>query len=105
MAKRFKALGDPTRLKMVALLNHRDFCICELVPIFQISQPAISKHMHRLKETGLVREERRRQWVFYSLNRDVLHDTTQFLHDLPDMTQAIQALNENGMLVCQEDVD
>jgi ArsR family transcriptional regulator len=61
-ADALKALGDPTRLKIVALLQSRDCCVCELVPVFQISQPAISKHMSRLKNAGLVTENRKGQW-------------------------------------------
>lgn len=63
-----KALAYPTRLKILTLLRIRDCCVCELVPIFNISQPAISKHVSRLKTAELVRETRKGQWVFYSIN-------------------------------------
>lgn len=59
LADTLKALGDPTRLKIVSLLNVRDCCICELVPLFGISQPSVSKHMSRLKTSGLVKENRK----------------------------------------------
>ncbi|MDA8194764.1 MAG: metalloregulator ArsR/SmtB family transcription factor [Thermaerobacter sp.] len=68
----FKALGDPTRVRMVALLAVHERCVCEFVPVFGISQPAVSHHMRRLKEAGLVRESRRGQWVFYSLVKERL---------------------------------
>jgi ArsR family transcriptional regulator len=71
---RFKALGDVTRLRILALLSEREYCNCELVDIFGISQPAISRHMARLREAKLVREQRRGQWIDYSLNQDALHD-------------------------------
>lgn len=66
----FKALGDVTRLRILALLSLREYCNCELVAIFGISQPAISRHMARLKEARLIQEKRQGQWIFYRLTRD-----------------------------------
>lgn len=99
LADIYKALGDPTRLKIIALLNLRDFCVCELVPIFNISQPAVSKHMSRLKTAGLVRETRRGQWVFYSLNNEALDTVGKSLGKLPDMSVEVKKLDEQGLLV------
>ncbi|TCP58139.1 ArsR family transcriptional regulator [Tumebacillus sp. BK434] len=99
LAEMMKALGDPTRLKVLALLNVRDCCVCELVPLFGISQPAISKHMSRLKTAGLVTEKRRGQWVFYSLNRENLEAVGFAVTHLPDQTASIQELEERGLLV------
>lgn len=100
LADIFKALGDPTRLKIIALLNLRDFCVCELVPIFNISQPAISKHMSRLKTADLVSETRKGQWVFYSLNRKRLESIGGELLNLPDLSDEIKKLEEKGLIVC-----
>ncbi|MCL5115533.1 MAG: metalloregulator ArsR/SmtB family transcription factor [Firmicutes bacterium] len=99
LADGFKALADPTRLKIVALLNIRDCCICELVPLFGISQPAVSRHMSRLKQAGLVTETRRGQWVFYSLNRARLADFTLGVGALPDLSADLQKLESQGLLV------
>ncbi len=104
LADALKALGDPTRLKIVAMLNVRDCCVCELVPIFGISQPAISKHVSRLKHADLVTENRRGQWVFYSLNRHRLHAIGLGLTNLPDCTEEFTKLEEQGLLVgCKEE--
>ena len=65
VSKVFRALGDDTRLQMLALLAVREACVCELVELFGISQPAISEHLRRLKDVGLVEDERRGTWVFY----------------------------------------
>lgn len=102
LADALKALGDPTRLKIVALLQMRDFCVCELVPIFGISQPSISKHMSRLKQAALVTEKRRGQWVFYSLNRAQLEDIGFSLRQLPDFSADIEELAKQGLLVTCE---
>ncbi|BCJ86336.1 ArsR/SmtB family transcription factor [Effusibacillus dendaii] len=99
LADVFKALGDPTRLQIVSLLNSRDCCVCELVPLFNISQPAVSKHMNRLKTAGLVHETRKGQWVFYSLNRETLSKLGVALDNLPDMSGKFKELEDKGLLV------
>lgn len=99
LADGLKALGDPTRLEMIALLNYRDCCVCEFIPVFNISQPAISKHLNRLKVAELVTENRKGQWVFYSLNRAKLEEIGFSLTHLPDLSGTFKALEEKGLLV------
>lgn len=99
LADALKALADPTRLKIISLLNIRDCCICELVPLFGISQPAVSKHMSRLKVSGLVHETRKGMWVFYSLNRERLNEIGISLSNLPDLSEELRQLEQKGMLV------
>lgn len=99
-----KLLGDRTRLTMVALLEDHECCVCELVEMFNMSQPAISQHMRKLKDVGLVRERRKGQWVFYALNKD--HDTYPMIKDvlsyLPNQQEKLQALEANGLrIVCE----
>ncbi|WP_206915768.1 ArsR/SmtB family transcription factor [Alicyclobacillus suci] len=102
LADVLKALGDTTRLKIVALLNIRDCCVCELVPLFGISQPAVSKHVSRLKSVGLVKETRKGMWVFYSLNKEKLKEIGFALTQLPDLTNELKQLEKKGLLVkCQ----
>ncbi|PLR79879.1 ArsR family transcriptional regulator [Bacillus canaveralius] len=69
-AKILKLLGDKTRLAMLGLLMINECCVCEFVDIFKMSQPAISQHLRKLKDAGLVKENRRGQWIIYSLNRE-----------------------------------
>src|SRR5699024_11183257 len=65
-----KLLGNETRLTMLKILDDHDCCVCEFVEIFQASQPSISQHIRKLKDIGLVEEERRGQWIYYSINKD-----------------------------------
>lgn len=102
LADRFKALADPTRLKILSLLRIRDCCVCELVPIFNISQPAISKHLSRLKTAELVRETRKGQWVHYSLNEKKLEEIGFALSHLPDLSERLRELEEQGLMVTCE---
>ncbi len=68
-----KALGDPTRLSMVAALLRATgpVCICDFTAAFELSQPTISHHMSRLREAGLVASSRRGVWVYYELRADL----------------------------------
>ncbi|WP_017755320.1 ArsR/SmtB family transcription factor [Calidifontibacillus oryziterrae] len=68
-AQVLKLLGDKTRLTIVAVLQNKKCCVCELVELFEMSQPSISQHLRKLKDAGLVIEERKGQWIYYSLNR------------------------------------
>lgn len=99
LADLLKALADTTRLKIIALLNIRDCCVCELVPFFGISQPAVSKHVSRLKSVGLVKETRKGMWVFYSLNQDRLNEIGVSLSNLPDLSEELRQLEQKGLLV------
>lgn len=65
----FKLMGDKTRLTMVNMLDTNDYCVCEFVAVFNVSQPAISQHLRKLKDLGLVSETRNGQWIYYSLNK------------------------------------
>lgn len=60
-----RTLGDETRLQLLSLLRRREFCVCELVDLFPISQPAVSGHLRRLRDAGLVEDDRRGMWVYY----------------------------------------
>src|SRR5699024_5049589 len=65
-----KLLANETRLTMMKILDDHDCCVCEFVEIFQASQPSISQHIRKIRDIGLVKEERRGQWIFYSINKD-----------------------------------
>jgi ArsR family transcriptional regulator len=62
-----KALGDPVRLQLVDVLRRHagKVCVCELVPLFDLSQPTISHHLKVLREAGVVGSERRGLWAYY----------------------------------------
>ena len=72
MAKRFSALGDPARLRILSMLAaapEGEVCVCEFVGPVGKSQPTISHHLRILGEAGLVHGDRRGKWVWYSLDR------------------------------------
>jgi ArsR family transcriptional regulator, arsenate/arsenite/antimonite-responsive transcriptional repressor len=68
LAEMFKLLGDKNRLQIVALLNDRELCVCEMVELLATSQPNISQHIRKLKDAQLIKETRKGQWNYYSLS-------------------------------------
>jgi ArsR family transcriptional regulator, arsenate/arsenite/antimonite-responsive transcriptional repressor len=76
-----KALGDPIRLQLVDVLrrNAGQVCVCELVPLFDVSQPTLSHHLKVLREAGLVDSERRGLWAYYYVLPDALKELSQWL--------------------------
>ncbi|MFC2949847.1 ArsR/SmtB family transcription factor [Virgibacillus sediminis] len=93
-----KLLGDKTRLTMVKILDGHDCCVCEFVEIFKVSQPSISQHLRKLRDVGLVKEDRRGQWIFYSINKN--HEyypfVQQLLDQLPDQAHRLEELEASG---------
>jgi ArsR family transcriptional regulator len=67
MAAVAKALGDPVRLQLVDVLRKHagKVCVCELVPLFDLSQPTVSHHLKVLRDAGIVGSEREGLWAYY----------------------------------------
>lgn len=70
----FRALSDETRVKIVLMLNSRARSVGEIVDLFSVSQPTISRHLRVLKQSGLVVCKRRGQQVIYAINEDGFRD-------------------------------
>jgi len=81
MAEIAKALGDPVRLQLVDVLRKHagEVCVCELVPLFDISQPTLSHHLGKLRAAGLVDSERRGLWAYYYVKPEALEDLAAWL--------------------------
>jgi ArsR family transcriptional regulator len=76
-----KALGDPIRLQLVDVLSKHagKVCVCELVPLFDVSQPTLSHHLKVLREAGIVDSERAGLWAFYYVVPDALKELETWL--------------------------
>ncbi|MEN6372353.1 MAG: metalloregulator ArsR/SmtB family transcription factor [Armatimonadota bacterium] len=71
----FRALGDPVRLKIVKMVaTAGELCVCHIVEELGMSQPAVSHHLTRLRYSGLLKARKEGQWVYYSLNLNVLEE-------------------------------
>jgi ArsR family transcriptional regulator len=67
LSRLFGALEDETRLRIVALLAHRELCVCHIQQILSLSQPTISRHLRILRLAGVVTDRRVGRWVHYQL--------------------------------------
>ncbi|ACD53083.1 winged helix-turn-helix transcriptional regulator [Clostridium botulinum] len=74
----FKALSDNTRRKILDLLNEKDMTAGDIADYFQITKPSISHHLSILKQAGLVSDERKGQYIYYSLNTSVFEDVVKW---------------------------
>ena len=81
MGRVAKALGDPIRMQLVDVLRKHagKVCVCELVPLFDLSQPTVSHHLKVLRQAGLVESERRGLWAYYYVIPDALEELTAWL--------------------------
>ena len=81
MAEVAKALGDPVRLQLVDVLRKHagKVCVCELVPLFDLSQPTVSHHLKVLRQAGLVGSERQGLWAYYYVTPDALTELAGWL--------------------------
>jgi ArsR family transcriptional regulator len=81
MASVAKALGDPVRVQLVDVLRKHagNVCVCELVPLFDLSQPTVSHHLKVLREAGIVGSERQGLWAYYFVIPDALKELSVWL--------------------------
>src|SRR5580693_56250 len=78
----FKALADPTRRKILHLLNEGDKTAGQLAEQFEISAPSMSHHFNILKQADLIYARREGQMIYYSLNTTVFQDLVGVVFDL-----------------------
>jgi ArsR family transcriptional regulator len=81
MAAVAKALGDPIRMQLVDVLRKHagKVCVCELVPLFDLSQPTVSHHLKVLRDAGIVGSERRGLWAYYYVDAEALEEMSAWL--------------------------
>ncbi|MCD6506774.1 winged helix-turn-helix transcriptional regulator [Candidatus Poribacteria bacterium] len=82
MGEVFKALGDPTRRRIVEMLKERDLTPTEILQQLNVSQPTLSHHLDILKRAGLIEGEREGKFIRYSLNMTVLEMSIEYLMKL-----------------------
>jgi ArsR family transcriptional regulator, arsenate/arsenite/antimonite-responsive transcriptional repressor len=88
----FRAFSDPTRLRILRLLQGGECCVGDLVTILQIAQPSVSRHLAYLRKAGLVVVRKAGLWCYYSLaaesspfHQNLLHCLESCFADVPDL--------------------
>jgi len=67
-ARFFKALSDPTRLKIIKLLAEKEMCVCEIMAALNLTQPNASHHLNLLEREGITKKRREGKWTIYKLS-------------------------------------
>jgi ArsR family transcriptional regulator, arsenate/arsenite/antimonite-responsive transcriptional repressor len=80
----FKALGDPTRRKIIELLREKDMTAGEIAEYFSISKPSISHHLDLLRQANVVLSIKEGQFITYSLNTTVFDEIVKWMMDVSD---------------------
>jgi ArsR family transcriptional regulator, arsenate/arsenite/antimonite-responsive transcriptional repressor len=82
LAARFKALADPTRLRLISLVaahKEAEACVCELTDPVGLSQPTVSHHLKILVDAGILSREQRGKWAYYRLVPATLTDMASLI--------------------------
>lgn len=98
-ARLFKALGDPTRLRMLNLLRHGELCVCDLMAVLCLPQSTASRHLAYLRNAGWLTARRQNKWMYYRFNTSII-DSDLFaavlaLLDRRHLQEDNQALNSH----------
>lgn len=75
LARIFKALGDPTRVRLLSLIaahSAGEACVCDLTDPVGLSQPTVSHHLKQLVDAGLITREQRGRWSYYRVVQPAL---------------------------------
>ncbi len=79
----FKSLGDATRLRIFALLQDNELCVCEIEAALSLSQPNASRSLTILKNAGIIQSRKQAQWAYYKISDD-------FSTFYPDLSRALE---------------
>lgn len=77
----FKALSDPTRRKIIELLNEKPLTAGEIAEHFNMTKPSISHHLNLLKQADMIIDEKKGQYVIYQLNTTVFQDILKWFFE------------------------
>lgn len=96
----FRALADPTRLRLLNLIAEREICVCYFVEILKISQPKVSRHLAYLRRARIVATRREGKWMHYRLAAPkdpsaagILRETLKHLSKKPEMRKDVSRLS------------
>jgi ArsR family transcriptional regulator, arsenate/arsenite/antimonite-responsive transcriptional repressor len=86
-----KALGDPTRIRIIAALRNGELCVCELVDALGISQSSLSSHLQICRQAGVLTTRKESRWIYYSLS-------TRYASLIERIFSEVQTVGDGGQL-------
>jgi DNA-binding transcriptional ArsR family regulator len=89
LAETFKALGDPTRVRMLDALSHAEVCVCDLAAMLRLTESAVSHQLRLLRSLRLVRSRRAGRHIYYALADQ---------HVVKLFQQGLEHVEENNVL-------
>ena len=108
-----KAVSDPTRVRILKLLEGGELCVCQVIAVIALGQSTISKHLFLLRAAGLIKDRKDRKWVHYSLDGkggnpfagEMLRTLRRWLNDDPvilrDRERAALARDVGPAVICE----
>jgi ArsR family transcriptional regulator len=90
-AQIFKALGDETRLRIMALLvGGHELCVCDIMAALELPQSTVSRHLSYMRNAGLVDDRRQGIWMYYKINREKIEYAAQIFGLLTAMLRELK---------------
>lgn len=86
-ADTFKALSDPARRDILEMLKNKPLSAGEIAKQFDMTQATVSYHLKVLKKADLIRENRKKNFIYYELNLTVLEELMMWLSDLKNISK------------------
>ncbi|MBI5575215.1 MAG: winged helix-turn-helix transcriptional regulator [Deltaproteobacteria bacterium] len=108
-----KAASDPTRVRILKILEGGEMCVCQIIAVIALGQSTISKHLFLLRAAGLIKDRRDKKWIHYSLDGKsvnlyagpVLRNLRKWLNDDPlvlkDRERAAMAREIGPIAICE----
>jgi ArsR family transcriptional regulator len=108
-----KAVADPTRVRIIKILEGGELCVCQIIAVVALGQSTISKHLFLLRAAGLIKDRRDKKWVHYSLDGksgnpfagEMLRNIRKWLNDAPvvvqDRDRTAMARNFGPVAICE----
>jgi ArsR family transcriptional regulator, arsenate/arsenite/antimonite-responsive transcriptional repressor len=108
-----KAVSDPTRVRILKILESGEICVCQIIAVIALSQSTISKHLFLLRAAGLIKDRRDKKWIHYSLDGKsgnpyvgtLLRNIRKWLNDDPlilkDRDRAAMARDIGPVEICE----
>ena len=85
----FRALADPTRLRLINLMSEQEICVCYFIQVIGAPQPKISRHLAYLRRAGIAAARRQGKWMHYRLT------LPQNTHALAILKSTVEALKQD----------